>query len=146
MSDDHPINTDGHLQPDTTFIMPKEVATSLLVNNTRLSNKSRKRAHLARSVRIVSLAPIVREGPHWFIYDADAAASVETRLGNRYAKLPLKTLLRLVKRCAKLRERLQREYQRTDDAKTHFQLNAAAERVELQSDTAAAEIKRRAAV
>lgn len=134
------------VQVDNRFVMPPSVATGMLANPAnRLSNKSRKRAMFARTRRVVSLAPIVRDGPHVWSY-SPTQIDPESKLAKRYAALPLVKLVRLPRRCAKLRAQLQRAYQDTKPEQTDVrqQINLAVGRVELMSDCALAELKRRA--
>lgn len=130
---------------DTTFIMPPEVATRLLLNK-KISNKTRKRALLARSTRQISYAPIVPDGPHSAFYDTKAAKTPAYKLVRKYAALPLAKLQRIPLRCQKLRLRLQREYQRTEELKARQQLDLLAQRVDLMCDSAEAELAYREAL
>jgi hypothetical protein len=133
------------VQIDDRFVIPPSVATAMLCNPAnRLSNKSRKRAMFARAKRIISLAPIVQDGPHAWLYDP-AQRTPESKLARRYSALPLQKLARLPRRCIKLRAQLQRAYESTkpEQERVRQQINLAVARTELMLDCATAEIKRR---
>lgn len=141
------------LQLDSQFIMPKAVATRILLS-PRLSSRSRKQARAARETRIHSVGPIVRETvagkkayvgyhDHSIVHQTAIAISSEQKTQAKLRTFSIAKLGRMIKRCDIRRRMLQHAFEKTTLEKFKQELSLRADRLDRLRDLVVEEIQSR---
>lgn len=146
----------NELQFDTSFVMPRVVATRLLTAPDRLSNKTRKRCQRAREKHYRSVAPIATEQEiatgekayvgyydHAITHITALAIPSEQKTGAKLKTFAIAKLGRMVKRCDIRRRMLQHAFEKTTLEKFKQELSLRADRLDRLRDLVVEEINSR---